>query len=347
MSRSKKLSPPTMWEAAEEVPRAGIPSTERLARRMRWGRVLVWVVLFTFPVMGIALLATASSLKAANAQEGPVTAVDTVARAVAINAVTDWLATTPSPLPGGTLVSWDSSTDLPAYVAKPSDTEQDAASAARLSEHSLTLRDGTGSSFIAQVLVASNNVGETTALGTPSLMPVAPDSGWAASTSPWPNLNRTTASASVTSAVSAWVSAFASGDPAALRLTVGDPDTDHAYVPMTGVVSATGEEGSAAWVLDASGAKTTSMLVQVEVTFTWPSTIVKSSTNAGPAAATYDLLVTGAASGAPRVVAWGGSGTGPVLTQYMNAVVGRQLVAGTKAVATPEPTATTSTTTGD
>jgi hypothetical protein len=147
--------------------------------------------------------------------------------------------------------------------------------------------------------------------------------------------------------VNAWVTAFSSGDPAALRLTVGDPDSNHAYAPMAGVVSAAGKPGAAAWLLDGAGVKTTSMLVQVQVAFTWPTTAVQSSTSAGPAAATYDLLVAGADSGAPRVVAWGGSGTGPVLTQYTNAVVGRQLVAGAKPVATPEPTTTTSASTGD
>ena len=39
--------------------------------------------------------------------------------------------------------------------------------------------------------------------------------------------------------------------------------------------------------------------------------------------ATYDLLVTGADTAAPRVVAWGGAGTGPTLSAYDNAVAGQ------------------------
>lgn len=333
MSRKKNTSPPSMWEDAEEVPRAGIPSTKTLSRRMLWGRVLVWAVILTFPVMGLALISTAASLKSATAASDPVVAVDTVSRAAAINAVNDWLTTVPSPLPGGTLVSWDSSKALPAYVAQSTDTAKDRASAADLTEHSLTVRGARGGdgqpgvTFIAQVLIASNAQGESTAIGTPSLLPVAPDSTWALTTSPWPNLVQTTASPTVAAAVQAWTVAFSSGDPAALRLVVGDPKTDHAYVPMTGLVSAASKVTSAAWVKNDAGEPTSSMLVQVQVVFTWPTTPTKQS--GAVAAATYDLLVTGADSGAPSVSAWGGMGTGPTLTPYVNAVVGRELVAAT------------------
>ena len=337
MSRSRKAVAPTMWDQAEEVPRAGIPSTDRLNRRMRWNRRFIWAVLAAFPLMGGGLIVTAASLKAAGVEEAPAAVVDPGARAVAISAVTSWLGGVPAPLPGGRLVSWDTAALLPAFVPTSADTKEDVAAAATLNTHELTVQDGTGALFAVQVLVASNRLGEMSVVGLPSLLPLPPASDWAAGASAWPNLAQTTADAPVLSAVDAWVEAFTSGDPAKLRLTVGDPDTEHAYMPMSGVLSATGESSTAGWVLDEAGEQTSTMIVQVDVQFTWPGA---DPLKAGPKAAGYDLLVTGADSGAPRVVAWGGAGTGPVLTEFGNAIVGRSLEA-----AQPLAADTTTTTT--
>jgi hypothetical protein len=313
-----------MWDEAEEVPRAGIPSTDRLAKRMRWYKRVIWLLIVCFPITAAGLFVAATSLKAATKEHAVVKPVTATAKAAATIAVTDWLRSAPQPLPGGALVSWDEATKLPAYVPTSADTKEDVAAQATLAAHSLTVRNSAGDTFIVQVLVASNRLGENTVVGTPALLPEAPVSDWAADVSPWPNLEGTTAPDTAAAAVDAWVEAFASGDPDKLRLTVGDPDANHSYVPMTGMASAKGTVGSAAWVQDDKGEKTTSMLVQVEVAFMWPGADAKT---AGPQSATYDLLVTGASSGAPRVVAWGGPGTGPVLAEYDNAIVGRQLKA--------------------
>ena len=341
MSRKLKTStsPRTAWDEAEEVPRAGIASTDALARRMCWNRRVIWMVLAAFPIMALSLFVTATSLKAANARGAAVAVVSTAGRSTAMSAVTDWLAGKPQPLPGGSLVSWDSSSVLPAYVPGPADAKTDKVSPV-LTEHSLTVRDASGSMFVVQVLVASDDLGQFSAVGSPSVLPVAPSSSWAAGVSPWPNNPPATASDTVVTAVNAWVDAFASGDPAKLRVTVGDPNSDHAYMPLTGVVGAKAAVNSAAWRLDDQGKATSTMLVQVTVQFVWPGTDTK---QAGAAPATYDLLVVGANSGAPRVVAWGGAGTGPVLVAYQNAVVGLQLEAAPVPVATPSAPAPTAT----
>ena len=332
MSRKSKSSaaPRTAWDVAEEVPRAGIPSTDALARRMRWNRRVIWLVLAAFPLMALSLFVTATSLKAANARGTGAVTVDTAGRSTAMSAVTDWLTGKPQPLPGGSLVSWDSSSVLPAYAPGPSDAKTDKAPPV-LTEHSLTVRDASGSMFVVQVLVASDTLGQFSVVGSPSVLPVAPSSSWATGVSPWPNNPPATASDTVVTAVNAWSDAFASGDPAKLRVTVGDPNSDHAYMPLTGVVSAKAAVGAAAWRLDDQGKATSTMLVQVTVQFVWPGTDTKA---AGAAPATYDLLVDGANSGAPRVVAWGGAGTGPVLVAYQNAVLGLQLEAAPVPVAT-------------
>lgn len=334
MARNKKgpaARPATLWEQAEEVPRAGIPDTDKLAKRMRLNRWVIWLVLLAFPVLVLSLFVTASSLKAAAEEKPAVVEVDADARAVAMTAVEDWLAGDPAPLPGGKLVSWDEMEALPAFVPGPQDGDVDPATIPDLQSHTLTVRDGAGVRYVVQVLVAKNRLGELAVVGTPSLTPVAPSSEWATGVSPWPNHDGTQASEPVETAVVAWADAFASGDPGKLRLVIGDPDADHAYQPMVGVVGASTEITGAAWVTDEAGEPTSTMLVQVQVRFTWPDTDPR---RGGAAAATYDLLVEGADSAAPRVVAWGGVGTGPVLKAYQNAVEGREL----RAVEQPEVT---------
>lgn len=342
MSRKPKQAATTMWEVAEEVPRAGIPSNDKLARRMRWYRRVITACLVAFPVIVLALFVTAASLKAATEAAPVAVVIDSNARAAAITAVTDWLSGDPSPLPGGELVTWNEGVTMPAYVPGSSDTEQDIADTPTLAVHSLTVRDGTGATFITQVLVASNRFGEVSVVGTPSLLPVAPSSERVSGVSPWPNHDGTTPAASVETAVEAWVEAFTSGDPAKLRLTVGDPDTNHTYVPMSGLVGAEHGVTGAAWLVDAQGEQTSSMIVQVETRFAWPTVVTDDEVPPDPAVATYDLLVEGANSAAPRVVAWGGLGTGPVLQAYSNALVGRELVAAPPVV--PSPTGTADTT---
>src|SRR5665648_223418 len=350
MARSKKQAAPTMWESADEVPRAGIPSNAKLARRMARNRRVIWACLLAVPGGALSMFVTASSLKASNEAPPAQVQVDSAARAAAMTAVTDWLAGEPAPLPGGELVSWNDFETMPAYVAGPSDTEQDVADAPSLAVHSLTVRDASGATYVAQVLVASNRLGETTVVGTPSLLPVAPASDWASGVSPWPNHDPTTASESVETAVGQWVDAFTSGDPAKLRLVVGDPDTNHSYVPLSGLVGAEHTTTGAAWILDAEGKQTTTMIAQVQITFSWPVVVTDDSRSApGPAAATYDLLILGADSAAPGIVAWGGPGTGPILTKYANALVGIELVAAPPPVIpqsrpTTEPTTAPDTT---
>jgi len=145
-------------------------------------------------------------------------------------------------------------------------------------------------------------------------------------------------------AVQAWAAAYTSGDPAALRLTVGDPDPARGYLPLTGVAAADTTVGPST-VLDPA-----TVAVRVELAITWPTAEPAGSATAAvtspaepPAAAAkvaFDVLVTGADTAAPRVVAWGGPGTGPELTPFRNAVPTSRAAPdnpGTPQPATPQP----------
>lgn len=328
--RNPKQRPTSMWDDAEEVPRAGIPSTDKLVRRQRRARVVVWGAVLLSPVLVISLFVMAGELKAAAREQPQPAEVNTQGRAAAMAAVTDWLDGDPAPLPGGQLLSWDAAQVLPKYAAGSADSATNPSAHATLEAHSLTVRDGGGATYTAQVLVATSDTGEVSVIGTPSLTPVPAASDWASALTPWPNAQPASAAKPVQTAVEAWVGAFTSGDPAMLRQVVGDPSQDHAYAALAGVTQAKHQIAAAAWILDDTGKPTTRMLVQAKVQLLWPDTATSQN---GPKEATYDLLVEGADSAAPHVVAWGGPGTGPVLKAYGNAVIGRDLEA-----TTPTPT---------
>lgn len=322
MARNRRAPQRTVWEQADDLPRAGIPSTEVLARRQRRFRLAVWALLATLPLVALALIAAVGSLvgRGDTAQAAGVT--DPGGRSAAMEAVTDWLGQDPAPVPGGRLVSWDSEEPLPTYEPKDTDSVDVVGSMPTLSAHYLTVRDDLDVVYRVEVLVATNPAGESASIGLPSLLPVAPSSGWESSVSPWLNLPSGVASDTVQTAVEEWVGAFTSGDPVKLRLAVGDPDESHSYMPLTGVADATVTVKAAAFLPDQDGNPTGQQVVQVQVSFEW------AGLDEGPGGpVTYDLLVAGADSAAPRVVAWGGAGTGPVLTQYGNALVGQELVA--------------------
>ena len=182
--------------------------------------------------------------------------------------------------------------------------------------------DGAGNTFTAQFQVALDGQGRARVLSGPSLTPLPvldPDASRNAG--PWPGRPAAPAPESVTAAVRAWAAAYTSGDPAALRLTVGDPDRARTYLPLTGVAAATPAVG-ASTVMDPS-----TVVVRVELAIRWtaaepagPATSPATADPPPPPPVAFDVLVTGADTAAPRVVAWGGPGTGPTLVPFGNAV---------------------------
>ena len=78
------------------------------------------------------------------------------------------------------------------------------------------------------------------------------------------------------------------------------------------------------WLTEGEGEeveRTGDMVVSLTMTLPWNGQGADDS--GAQTLATYDLLVTGADTAAPRVVAWGGAGTGPTLSAYDNAVAGQ------------------------
>ncbi|MHB8319949.1 MAG: hypothetical protein ACYDEP_12100 [Acidimicrobiales bacterium] len=100
-------------------------------------------------------------------------------------------------------------------------------------------------------------------------------------------------------------------------MSVGDPNTTHAYIPLSGVTSATDT------VVAAANRPGGAQIVQIALTIVWngeSTTTTTSPSGTTPPQTTMDLLIERANTAAPVVVAWGPPGSGPTLKPYQNAV---------------------------
>lgn len=321
MSKTKTHATPMDWLAdAEDVPREGMPDTAKLHKRAKWFRVFVWMCIVLCPITTLLALSAASKPPAQQSAKQAVPPVSsTPGEAVATQALRNWLASTPAPLPGGQIVSWDGADHTPA--AKATKSNPDVPIYAVEVDH-FTVTNRAGALFECDVQVALDPRGGQVVLGSPSLLPKAAplDDGWQDG-GPWPGLSvSTSAPAPVSQAIGSWLDAYTSGDANALHLAIGDPKRSDFYMPLSVVKNASFQLTYAA---PFGPAKNGEMLAEISATLTWkgqkqPSTSSWDTTTVP--SATYDLLVQQANTAAPVVVAWGGPGTGPTLKPYADAV---------------------------
>lgn len=331
MSRSKST---TTWDDATDVPRAGMPNSIALEKqRKRWRRGF-FIVPILISAMVAYVVTTGSAQDETTAQQMQ---ASTPGRAAAQQAVVDWLAQSPSPLPGATVLSWDGARDM-SVEADPAAGQ--AALGYSLELHSMTLViAATGEMFNAGVQVAVSDLLGVQVLSAPSFTPKAPDaasSDWP-TVQQWPTLTTVTVPESVKEAVTAWGKAYTSADPKVLRLSVGDPNPEHGYMPLLGVsgFAAQATTGGAAGVVT-DGKTPAQIVVRVKLSLEWTG-VEYGQSKAAPVTE-LDLLVDRADTAAPVVVAWGAPGDGADLVPYANAVLGRDLAHLT--TSTPAPAAT-------
>lgn len=334
MPKDKKPTTPDVWSSAPEVPRSGLP--DEAARNKVHRRIKRYVTFAAFALPTMFVLAGLSLMANVARQDPPPAVVETapVTQPLAMAAVENWLASTPEPLPGASLLTWEDYEVLP-WVAEPNATNQDRT---ERQSHTLLVRAASGNLMRAQVLIAVSPEGGQAVVGTPSLAPTAGEDANLAGTTTWSGLTTDSPSSDVVQAVNTWVGAYTSGDPVALRQAVGDPDASHTYLPLAGLSGARGTVLVGGWITEGSGdeaVRTGDMVVSLTMTLPWNG---QDPDATAQTLATYDLLVTDADTAAPRVVAWGGAGTGPTLSAYDNAVVG-QIAEQPLPVATDAPAA--------
>ncbi|WP_251153783.1 hypothetical protein [Cellulosimicrobium sp. Marseille-Q4280] len=308
-----------VWSSAPEVPRSGLP--DEAARNKGHRRIKRYITFAAFALPVLIVLAGLSIMSTVASEDPPPAVVETAppTQPLAMAAVENWLASTPKPLPGASLLTWEDYEVLP-WVAEPNATNQDRT---ERQSHTLLVRAATGNLMRVQVLIALSPEGGQAVVGTPSLAPTAGEDVNLASTPTWSGLTTDSPSSDVVQAVTTWVGAYTSGDPVALRQVVGDPDASHTYLPLSGLTGARGTVLSGGWITEGTGdeaVRTGDMVVSLTMTLPWNG---QDPDATNQTVATYDLLVSGADTAAPRVVAWGGAGTGPTLSAYDNAIVGQ------------------------
>jgi len=341
-AKRQKPVPTLDWTVEdEEVPRAGRPDGIRLAKRQRLYRRVVWSTVVLTPLALLSLIVVAGS-RAPTAPAAVHTVVNentSPGRTAATQELNAWLAETPSPLPNATVVSWDGAISVPSVPPPPGTTTGSAGEApwpAEIDTFTLEVPQPASSSqpsgpptytvYKAGIEVALAPGGGAVALGGPSITkePPAPSAS-ADPSGPWPGISSTTTvSSPVSQAIQGWLSAYTSGNASSLELSVGDPDAAHAYIPLSGVSSATDTVTAAA--SRPGGAE----IVEVTLNILWNGESASTTAPADgvtPPQTTMDLLVERATTAAPVVVAWGPPGSGPTLKPYGNAVSASALAA--------------------
>lgn len=341
----QETTPQTLNRVPDEAPRARTLAAKKTLR-FKLTRWVVWACVIAVPISGIAWLNTTQRINTVAAEIANVPSpqsVNSPGKAAAMVEMTRWLSMNPQPLLGGQVISWDGFSD----VERPEQTDAEKKNAPlpdyNFERHDFTLADSAGNLFTSSVLIAvgPDNVGSIP-YGTPSLL-AAPPTGSITVTMPWLGFQRANAGQPVSSAVSAWATAFTSGDPSKLRLATGDTDGDNSYMPLSNVASVSAKVVTSAYIPPENdenykpGAATPNMIAQVELTIDWIGAPELEEGETNRTTITYDVLLQKADTASPVVVAWGGAGSGPTLKPFQNALIGNDVKQDANA---PKPTGT-------
>lgn len=313
---ARKLKNVDWWDEPDTLPVVVDPRRGKLRRRLI--TIYLWVSALLFPFLIFAVIVLAVRIvapPATSAGEGSDLAVTREAAQAQV-AVERWLAGKPSPLPGGRVIAYTGSTSKPTQQRD----NQPGADRRTLTTYSFVLADPTGNMYDTSIQMVLSDAGAV-ALADPALVPIPPSSPEAGGQAewPWPGVASIAAAPEYAQAVTAWTKAYTGGDPAALKLAVGDPAADRFYMPLAGVTFSdlsVGQVG-ALWADDQDRTKESKprqALLRVSVSATWAA---QPATTQLPSL-TYDLLLDRANTAAPVVVAWGAPGAD--LRPYGNAV---------------------------
>lgn len=328
----KKATPAaSFFDDIEEAPRAGLEPAQAIKRRSirtRWViRITLVLALVTTVLSFLALAFNFNTDSTDNTTSVDVT--NPPGRSVAWQTVNEWI-TGNTALHGGKVLSWDSATQQQwTDLDRDSDGQHPDY---QLWTHTFTLTKDARFYETSVKVAVSDVLGERVIAG-PSLMERAPSDDTFGSVSGWPGLVSATVTQPVTEAITQWASLYTGSDPTQLRLATGDPNTSHSYQPLTGAAGATAEIDWSAIFPSGEGEpdKTDVMVVQTRLLVPPSGDALTADPDAKPVTITFDVRVENADTASPRVVAWGGPGSGPTLRAYQNAV-------DSSRVNSPEPT---------
>lgn len=328
MANRRRAAAAAIWDSPDSIsPNLAAPRIRTTIRKLKMRRGAFYAVVILCTVAGLVGVTNivSPSKTTSSAAAGSIAANSSVGKASAIAEMNSWLASTPAPLPGGSIVSWDGYTVL----TKPTKvSDGDSTVPAYDTEVDEFTLSAAGVTYTSTVLVNIDTThGLAAVVGTPSLMPKTTGTSTALTSGSvvWPGYTPVSASDSVSSAVSTWAKAFVSGDSNQLLQVTGDPTQGDLYVPLSGASSVSDVSVSAAGVPtpksgDQAPQDPAEIIARVTFSVDWSG--AQADTRTQQALVTYDVLVERANTASPVVVAWGGAGSGPTLTKYGNAING-------------------------
>lgn len=331
--RKAKSVPNTVWDKTLEGPRKGLPESAKLAKRSARMRFAIWtcLVLLPFLVVGNMFMAATMLTEDPDVAENSLSDEFVETKSTAILTVNNWLAQNPTPLPGGKFVGWDSATTdqfKPAIDEATGEPIVGEQGPYRVETHKVTVSAAGGALFHVAVQVAYDEFNGAVSISEPSLLPYVPaNAGW--NPEEFPNHKTATVSEAVSTAVANWATAYTSGDPKLLIQSVRDADETHSYLPLTGA-RLRNVTAVKSWIADPINPDDepdpNEVFVRVTANIDWASAPIEEAKDAP--VTSFDVLVQDALTAAPVVVAWGGSGDGPNLVRYDNAITTRDIRSG-------------------
>lgn len=334
---AKKNKTQSIWEE-EQV---SVPNEELVRRskvkkagRYKWLRRGVWLSIFLTPLLLLALAAWYVDAQNPKPTPEPPTSLqinDSIGKDAATTTVRDWLASQPQPIPGAQLLSWNGYTTQPKPSIADAENSKTAAGVFvpewNKETHYFSVRAGNGTLFRVTVEVDADRTLGARVTSLPSLEPLIPEvtSGWKDSPEPWFGYQSTQATENITASVNDWLAAYTGGNPSTLRNIVGDQDSNHFYMPLSGIQKAVAVVERVAYKpSDAPDAPAVqnpdTVIARIKVKLLWNGQVQENLNDF--ASMSFDLLIQNANTASPRIVAWGGPGSGPSLKPYENAVTG-------------------------
>lgn len=324
MARKKnrsQVSDEWLSEEILEAPKLSSRDTKKLERRKRFYRIWVWGSLFLVPVIALSNFVLIGNIL--SQEEEVQSAVESPQKARAITEVQAWLDGKPSPIPNGRILSWDYVERM--VVPEPEQKDPNVEPDIPLMEiHHLSVGTDTGVTFDVAVQLSTTRVSGTVLVGGPSMILAAPGGGDAGNNvQPWPTLEEWNPTEATTVAVETWLRAYTGSSPDELRVVVGDERENVSYLTLPGgefsdltvsraAIREMGDDGESARVV----------VVRVSFALSWTGYGLEDGETA-TSHVSYDVLITGASTASPRVVAWGAPGSGAVIEPYANAIVDR------------------------
>lgn len=333
---ARKKNTESLWDETTTVPEEELVKQLKNKRqsRYKWMKRGVWLSIIMAPILALVALMWYMDTQNPDPTPQPPTSLeinDSIGKNAAITTVEAWLEGDPQPIPGGTLISWNGYTvqKKPAIVDEES---RETAAGVIIPKwdreiHYFSVSSSNGMLFQVTLEVDVDETLGARVEAIPFAEPLVPtvSGGWDDAGEPWYGYQSAQTTPGITSSVEAWVQAYVGGNPGALRNIVGDPNENHFYLPMSGIQKATVTVERVAYKPSddpSAGVEKNpdTVLARIKVALLWKGQVQKDS----EAYAIYnlDLLIENADTASPRVVAWGGPGTGASLKRYGNAVVG-------------------------